>query len=363
MPREVQRFAFDGVPDEVTALPGGHINQSFHVTCTGPAGPRGYLLQRLNRQVFPDGMAVMGNVAAITSYLARERSEDHVLPRQHELQLVPTRSGKLWHTDPDGSTWRAFPFLAPACTHLQASSADLSASAGLAFGTFLRMLANYDGPPLAETIAHFHDVVHSLDALERAALADPLRRMRGARSEFEQCRATGPLGEELAGVADGMPQRIVHNDAKLANVLLAVGSGEPVAVVDLDTVMPGLSLADVGDLIRSVGSPAGEEEADLARVRAEPTLIKAALTGYFTGAARVLSDAERSHAVLAGCVITLEQAMRFLHDHLMGDTYYPAPHPEQNLRRARNQLTLLKSLLDQRAALERQAVHLSREFA
>lgn len=358
-PAEVRQFAFDGVP--VTAVPetGGHINRSFRVQCAVPGGERQYLVQRLNPRVFPDGEAVMANLSAVTNHLhATEPARRTHLPLQHELVLVPTHSGASWCTASDGAIWRAFPWLAGRPAQERASDRAAAHAAGLAFGTFLELLSDYAGPPLSCTIPHFHDTAWYFAELEDAAREDVAGRGSRVTDELDRCRRHGNLASELPNAGtNGVPTRVTHNDAKSANVLLDA-SGHPLAVVDLDTVMPGSALSDVGDLIRSLASPTAEDEPDLTLVAADPQLVLAALGGWFCGAGDALTVHERASAVLAGCVITLEQAARFLTDYLRGDAYYGAADPEQNLRRTRTQLRLFQSLLAQRRELEHAASRL-----
>jgi aminoglycoside phosphotransferase (APT) family kinase protein len=149
-----------------------------------------------------------------------------------------------------------------------------------------------------------------------------------------------------------VPSRIAHNDAKLANVLFDERSGEPLCVVDLDTVMPGSALYDFGDLVRSVTSPTLEDEEDLSRVCVRVPLFEALARGYFEAAGAVLTPGERDLLVFAGRLITLEQAVRFLTDHLEGDRYYRIARSGHNLIRARGQLRLYESLTERQRELK-----------
>jgi aminoglycoside phosphotransferase (APT) family kinase protein len=149
-----------------------------------------------------------------------------------------------------------------------------------------------------------------------------------------------------------VPVRIAHNDAKLANVLLDERSGEPLCVVDLDTVMPGSALYDFGDLVRSVTSPSLEDEEDLSQVGVRVPLFEALARGYLEAVGAVLTSVERDQLVFAGRLITLEQAVRFLTDHLEGDRYYRIARPGHNLIRARTQLRLFESLTEREGELQ-----------
>jgi hypothetical protein len=329
---------------------GGYINASWLAT-TALGGS--YLLQRLNPVVFPDGEAVMRNIALVTGHLER-KLRDLPQAERHSLHLVVRPDGTSgWRAD-DGAWWRAFGFIARSRTCVNVVSAREAHEVGCAFGRFQALLRDYDGPPLAETIPAFHDTRARLAALERAVASDPAGRAASARVELDFARARQGYAEVLPPLLESgaLPVRIVHNDAKAANVLLDVSSGAALAVVDLDTVMPGTLLYDVGDLIRSIASCTDEDETDLSRIGVRPPLI-AALAGGFLGACGAgLSDAERSHFVFSGLLLAYEQGVRFLTDHVAGDRYYGARRAGQNLDRARAQFRLLESLEAERAALE-----------
>jgi len=154
--------------------------------------------------------------------------------------------------------------------------------AAAAFGEFLRLLADYDGPHLHETIAGFHDTAARFEQLDRAIEADPLGRTGDAPEELREMLALRPIAGVLPPlIADGsLPRRIVHNDAKLSNVLLDDATGEACCVVDLDTVMAGSLLHDFGDMVRSMATRSAEDEADLSKVTVDPGLFEAVATGF-----------------------------------------------------------------------------------
>jgi Ser/Thr protein kinase RdoA (MazF antagonist) len=347
-----RRFDVGGEPVIVTALAGGHINASYRVTARRGA----FLLQRINPYVFPDGRAVNANVARVTRHLAR-RCEG---TRWRTLELVPTVDGDDWVEDDDGACWRMYRFVVGTTTHEVADTADRAREAARAFGTFTAMLADLPEPPLVETIAGFHDTAQRFTALEATAQRDIAGRLDECRADLAAILADRVIGDVLpARVADGrIPVRTVHNDTKIANVLFDATSDEASCVIDLDTVMPGLSLHDFGDMVRSMASPADEDERDLARVTARPAFVLALAEGYLETAGAVLTASERELLVFGGRVITLEQAARFLADHLDGDRYYRVARPGHNLERARAQLALYRSLTAQEETLTRQLLRL-----
>jgi hypothetical protein len=333
----------------------GHINASWRVSTTLGDG---YLLQRLNPEVFPDGASVMRNLGLVTSHLAR-KVRDLPDAERRALRVLPRPDGSSGWQAPDGAWWRVFHFIARSRSCLKAVTVQEAHEVGRAYGRFQQMLGDYDGPSLSETIPGFHDTLARLAALERTAAADAAHRVAAVGAELEFVRRRESYARVLPPlIRDGaLPSRIVHNDAKAANVLLDTATGEALAVVDLDTVMPGTMLYDVGDLIRSVASPTDEDERNLARVGVRPPLI-AALAGGFLGAGGAgLTAAERAHFVFAGLLITYEQGARFLTDHIAGDTYYRTSRPGQNLDRSRAQFRLLESLEAERSALEAMVAH------
>jgi Ser/Thr protein kinase RdoA (MazF antagonist) len=345
-------FQLGGEISAITPVPGGHINDSYRVDVRNAAGAvRSFLLQRLNARVFPRPDLVMENVARVTRHVelaARAAGRPcSVAP------LVPTDHGADWLADAAGDVWRMVVFVPGAIVRQRAESPADCAAAGRAFGELLRLLADWEGPPLHETIPGFHDTRVRLLHLDEAVRADSAGRVSDVRPEIAAIQAERGLADVLPPlIASGeVPIRVTHNDAKLANVLLDARTGAPLCVVDLDTVMSGSALYDFGDLVRSTVSPTPEDEGDLSRVAVNPGFFAALARGYVEAAGPVLTARERELLVFAGRLITFEQAVRFLTDHLAGDVYYRIERAGQNLIRARSQLALLRSLTAQEPAL------------
>ena len=155
-----------------------------------------------------------------------------------------------------------------------------------------------------------------------------------------------------------MPERVTHNDTKLNNVLLDSQTGRAVCVIDLDTVMPGLALYDFGDMVRTATSPAEEDERDLSKVVMRMPMFEALVEGYLEGAGDALTPGEKARLPLAGKVITYEQALRFLTDHLQGDKYFKVHRENHNLDRTRTQIRLIESMESQWEAMNETAARL-----
>jgi Ser/Thr protein kinase RdoA (MazF antagonist) len=332
--------------------PGGHINASFRVEGVGPVGEGPYLLQRLNPEAFPDGDAVMSNVANVSAHLERAvRAAQLPEPERRVLRLVPATSGEAAIRGPDGALWRLLGYIHRARPAAQPGSTSEARAVGHAFGLFHRLMGSYDGPALIETLPGFHDTRRHFAAFEEHVRLDRRGRLGEAREEVRALLSRREVGDRLVAVP--LPRRIAHNDAKASNVLLDLTTGADLAVIDLDTVMPGSLLHDVGDLIRSVSCTTREDERDSAAARVDRTLFAALAGGFLAGLGEMrLTPQEEELWLPAGIVLTYEQALRFLGDYLAGDVYYRTTRARQNLDRARVQLRLLESLESDRSALE-----------
>ena len=347
-------FALPGPVAAVEPFRGGHINDSWLVTTGG--GPARFLLQRINGHVFPRPDLVMENVARVTAHLADALAREAVPNvERRTLTLVPTRAGGAAHVDAAGAYWRVLRFIEGTVAHDRATNAAEAYEAGRAFGHFQQLLADYRGPRLHETIPDFHYTPRRVEALERAVAADFGGRAAGARVEIETALQNRPLASALLDrhARGELPERVVHNDAKMPNVLLDAATGEGLCVVDLDTVMPGLALYDFGDMARTMASDAAEDATELDAVTVRVDRFAALARGYLDGSGRRGADGERALLVTAARVITYEQAVRFLTDHLDGDRYYKTTHPEHNLERSRAQLALLDAFTRAEPALTR----------
>jgi len=340
-------FAMGGTLAALEPHTSGLINHSWLARVESAGSLRSFLLQQINRHVFHRPQDVLENMLRITRHLSRRLAREGTPdPTRRVLSLVPTREGTTGHVDGRGETWRLVPWIEGTRSVERAASEADARETARAFGRFVRQLTDLEAPALHATIPAFHDTEARVRALERVRVEDPAGRVAACRAEIEALLERRPLAGALGGPpeAGGALVRPVHNDAKIANVLFDAATGEALAVVDLDTTMPGLAAHDFGDLVRSSVSDSEEDERDLARVQLRRPVFAALASGYLAGIGDALSPAERAQLVTGGRVIVFEQAVRFLADHLDGDRYYRISRPGHNLDRARAQLRLLESL-------------------
>ena len=333
----------------------GHIHDTFAATYREGEIPRRYVHQRLNHRVFADLAALMDNVARVTGHqwdlLRSEGARD---AERRCLRLVSTREGRPFHVDDEGGTWRTFVFLEGARSRDTIEHPAQAYQVARAFGAFAATLRDLPGPPLAITIPDFHDLRARFAAFEEALAADSHHRAASVPAEIDRAAAWfHELGQLLAesGFAE-LPRRIVHNDCKINNVMLDDVTGEGLCVIDLDTVMADTVLCDFGELVRTGTSRSPEDEVDLASICLEIDLFRAATRGYLAGAASLLSGGEVGILPLAGPVMALENAVRFLTDHLCGDVYFRIHRKEHNLDRFRAQLRLVELMIERRAEMQ-----------
>lgn len=320
----LRRFPLEGEPVSVEPITAGHIHRSFLVT-TG-AGRR-YVLQRVNRFVFPDLDAVMGNLRLIRDYLDG-RAE--ALPM---IRFIDTIDGQSTAGD-----WRLCPYVEGSLCLLRPESEENFAESARAFGRFQYALREFPAEKLRETIPRFHDTPERYRQLREAAEADPCGRRAKVGPELDFVFSR----EERAGLLQAcrergeLPLRVTHNDTKMSNVLLDAETRRALCVIDLDTVMPGLAACDFGDAIRA-GAATGAEDGAGNRLRLP---YYAAFARAFLESCPHLTPRERELLPLGAWTMTLECGLRFLTDYLDGDRYFAVTRPEQNLSRARAQFSL-----------------------
>lgn len=334
-------------PQQVNVQPhgSGHINKTYRVS--EPNG-REFILQRINTYVFKQPEIIAKNHRLAHDYLARQ------FPNYFFLPAVRTTDGADMHHQGD-EVWRLQDFVADTVTLDQADSPHQAYEAAKQFGRFARMVSDIDLAGFAPTIPNFHNLTLRFKQFEQAiAAASPARMQQAApvTDAFLQCAA---IAETYATLVKGshLRDRLMHHDTKISNVLLRAGSFEGVCVIDLDTLMPGKVISDLGDMVRTYVCPVSEEEVDLSKVTVRDDYYAALMAGYLSEIGSALTAAEHDSLFYAGQFMVYMQGIRFLADYLNGDLYYPIKYPEHNLNRARIQLALLECLNEKEMLLRR----------
>ena len=320
----------------------GHINDTFLVD----VGTERFILQRVSSAAFKEPDKLMENIVNVTDYLSREIQRQGGSPRRETLTVIRTRQGENSFTDSEGGVWRVFPFVEGTVCYQAAETPQLFAASGRAFGRFQRLLRDYPAHTLHETIPRFHDTEDRLRKFKAAVAADPLGRAADCRADIDfvlvrEADCSAALSAQREGV---LPLRVTHNDTKLNNVLMDAETGNALCVIDLDTVMPGLSINDFGDSIRFGANHNAEDEPDLSKVNFDLDLFSVYAAAFLEEAGEALTEAEVRYLPWGAKLMTLECGMRFLTDHLEGDGYFHISRPGQNLDRARTQFKLVADM-------------------
>ena len=343
----LEAFDFGAVVVGAVRFGQGHINDTF-VVHTQPENEccRRYILQRMSSAAFKRPDQLMENIIGVTEYLGREVEKTGGSREREAMRVIRPRSGEPYYTDSDGGAWRVYPFVEDTVCYQSAETPELFAASGRAFGRFQRLLQGYPAQPLHETIPHFHDTEDRLAKLKAAVAADKLGRAAECRAEIDFMMAREKdCSAALQALRDGiLPLRVTHNDTKLNNVLMDKTTGEGICIIDLDTVMPGLSINDFGDSIRFGANHSAEDETDLSKVNLDVDLFEAYTQAFLEGAGGTLTEKEIEYLPWGAKLMTLECGMRFLTDYLEGDVYFHISRERQNLDRCRTQCKLVQDM-------------------
>jgi Ser/Thr protein kinase RdoA (MazF antagonist) len=325
-----------GADAVVVPFGSGLINSSWKVS----TGGKGYLLQRVNDFVFKEPQKISDNIRQINSFLFQ-----HYPDYLFVAPIVAVDGSDMIYREDEGY-FRMFPFVQRSHTVDVVQTPEQAFEAALQFGRFGRVLSNFDASRLAETIPGFHDL-----NLRYRQYTTALK--EGNSQRLQQCAAILNHLDGLHHIVSRYQQicadpsfqlRVTHHDTKISNVLFDEAE-KGICVIDLDTVMSGYFISDVGDMMRTYLSPVSEEEPDLSLVRVRKPFYEAIVAGYMHEMKTVLSAAEQRAFFYAGQFMIYMQALRFITDFFNDDVYYGARYPDHNLVRAKNQLCLLQQLI------------------
>ena len=358
----INDFAIYGIPEEILPMGKGHINDTFISRWDQGGAKVRYTHQRINNKVFIHPDEIMQNICRVTEHISGKLANAGTDDRgRRVLRVVPGRDGNPWVRDNEGGWWRTYCFIEGSHTGDTASSPEEAELLGKSVGQFQKQLADLGGARLFETIVNFHNMETRYVRFHDSLKKDELNRAKDAVPEIDFYLENEERGGILIrALRDGtIPERICHNDTKLSNILLDDKTGNALCVIDLDTIMPGTSLFDLGDLIRTVTITAAEDEKDLSKVSFDPVFHKALLKGYLSEALDFLEPEEHKLLCESGRNLAHIMGLRFLTDYLEGDHYYHTSRPGHNLDRTRTQMTFIRSMDDQWEEAEKIAFNLA----
>lgn len=335
IPAILKYYALSAEDFSVERIGTGHIHHTYLLK-----GNKSYILQRVNKNVFKQPEVIASNLRIAREYLGKKFTEFLF------LAVVPTHEGEEMVYDGEGFPWRLFPYIENTFTIDKVTSEDEAFSAAAEFGRLTRYLNDADVTHFKPSIQRFHDLAWRYDQFETALKNTSEELMKRADAEIAVAKSFAHLVEQYDDLVKSgdLKLRITHNDTKINNILFDKKTGKAVCAIDLDTLMPGYFIYDLGDMIRTFVSPADEEEKDFSRITVRENIYDALIKGYLSQMDSVLTEQERTAIRFSGQMMTYMIALRFLTDYLNGNVYYQIRYPEQNLVRAGNQLKLLAEL-------------------
>ena len=325
----------------------GHIHDTYIATFEHKIGEtQRYLLQRINHKVFRHPSHLMENIQRVTAHLRHKIIENSGDPTRETLTIIPTLGGKMYYKTPSNTYWRVYLYIEGAQTYETIQHVDHIYNIARAFGRFQRLLNDFPAKELHETIPNFHHTPKRYAAFLRALEKDPYNRAKDTKEDIEFVRRRVKDTPVLINLikSEKLPIRVTHNDTKFNNVLIDDQTGKGLCVVDLDTVMPGLSLYDFGDAVRSGANLAIEGQENFSEGGIDLERFEGYVYGYLDATRNVLTPLEVSLLPFSAKLMTLECGIRFLTDYLQGDIYFKIDRPDHNLDRCRTQFTMVADM-------------------
>lgn len=342
----LSRFALPGELTECVPFGSGHINDTYRLTYLFGDHTRHFILQRMNKNIFRKPEELMANINGVTSWLRKKIQEHGGDIERETLNLVPDKQGNPFYLDKEGEYWRMYLYIENASCFDQVESENDFYQSAVAFGHFQQLLADYPADTLYETIPDFHNTPDRFRKFQAALEADVCGRANSVKDEIGFVLDREPLTHVLCDLQEQgkLPLRVTHNDTKLNNIMIDNQTGKAICVIDLDTVMPGLSVNDFGDSIRFGASTGAEDEKDLEKISCDLHLYEAYVKGFIEGCGGALTELELDMLPMGAILMTFECGIRFLTDYLEGDHYFKIHRPEHNLDRCRTQFKLVSDM-------------------
>ena len=349
----IQNFNVSGRLVTVMPTGNGNVNDTYLAIFRNTFEEYQVILQRINSNVFPDPTLIMGNLREVTAHVHAKLESDSVrADRVWQMpKIVQTRDGRDYFVDDEGALWRVITKIPSATAFEEAQSVEHARECGTVLGYFHWLLSDLEETKISDPLPGFHITPLYLSAYDRVVESVPEAKDRLSSSmEARRMAAFVEKRREFATVLQSalvcgeLKKRMMHGDPKVNNIMIDDFTGKGSAMIDLDTISPGLVHYDFGDAIRSICNPVGEEETDLRKVVLDLELCEAFCTGYLEQAEMFMSDADKAYLFDSVRLITFELGLRFFQDYLAGNIYFKTTYSEQNLHRARVQFKLCESI-------------------
>ena len=320
----------------------GHINLTMLLTCSGENAEK-YILQRINDKLF-NVQKLMHNITLVTEFIRSKTAERGGNPDKECLTVVLTKDGKSFVKASDGY-YRIYKFIDGISYQVVEDAEDFK-NCAQAFGGFANLLAEFDATKLFEIIPKFHDTEKRYRDFTASLERNESGRAKNVQKEIDFVLQRRKYCDRITSLLNSgeIPVRVTHNDTKLNNVLFDKNTGKCIAVIDLDTVMPGSLCYDFGDAIRFGCNTSTEDDTDLSRVNFDISLFKAFTEGYLNTVGNGITQAEKDELAFSSILMTYECGMRFLGDYIDGDKYFKTARESHNLDRARTQFKLVSDM-------------------
>jgi Ser/Thr protein kinase RdoA (MazF antagonist) len=336
----LQAYGFKNDSLKIIPFGSGLINNTWQIK----RAHGDYILQRINTAVFKEPTAIAQNIQVISAYLQKHHPE--------YLFVVPVKTitGDEMLYDEEEGYFRMFPFVPGSHTIDVVQSPMQAHEAARQFGKFTRLLSGFDHTQLRMTVPDFHNLTLRFQQFQQSLTHGNAERIKEAIYSINLINKHSYIADEFERIKINpeFKLRVTHHDTKISNVLFD-DNNIGLCVIDLDTVMPGYFISDLGDMLRTYLSPVSEEEKDFYKIEIREDFFKSIIHGYVSEMNDELSATEKKYFVYAGKFMIYMQALRFLTDYLNNDVYYGSAYPGHNFVRANNQLTLLKHLLEKEA--------------
>lgn len=324
----------------------GHINETFLLVVNDEGKDVKYIIQRINSTLFTDVPKLMNNIKLVTEFARKKIIEKGGNPDRETLNIVPAVDGKPYYTENGKDFFRVYVFIDDATSYQVVKDPQDFYYSAVAFGDFANLLAEFDATKLYEPLPRFHDTAKRFNDLLIAIDKNAAGRKDQVKAEIDFALSRKDMTNKIVDKLKSgeIPTKVTHNDTKLNNVMLDNETGKPVAVIDLDTIMPGTICYDFGDSIRFGCNPAAEDEKDLSKVNFDINLFEMYVKGYMSSLKKSMTKAEAENLALGAIMMTYECGIRFLADHLDGDVYFRVHREGHNLDRCRTQFKLVSDM-------------------